>query len=80
MLEAGGFLGVGEKRIAFPLSRFSPGPCGSLMLDVERPDLEHAEGLGREGWPGRAYPGHPERSAAQHFMRASELVARSGAA
>lgn len=45
VIEAGGFLGVGEKRIAVPLSELKMGADGNVMTTMTRESIESQEEL-----------------------------------
>lgn len=52
VLEYGGFLGFGEKRIPIPLQRLRLAQeRGMLVLDIPRDTLDQAQGLERKAWP-----------------------------
>ncbi len=51
VLSFGGFLDIGDKLFAYPLSAFSRGPGGDvLVLDVDKQKLENAPGFERKRW------------------------------
>ncbi|HEY4542195.1 MAG TPA: PRC-barrel domain-containing protein [Noviherbaspirillum sp.] len=51
VLSYGGFLGLGERLAAFPVSRFKPGQEDGLILQVSRAELEKAPGFKESAWP-----------------------------
>ena len=52
VLEVGGFLGINEKLIPYPVSALSPGPGDArVVLDVRPEQLAHAAGFPRDRWP-----------------------------
>ena len=52
VVEFGGFMGVGDKQYAFPVSRLNQGKqANQLVLDVDKQKLEDAEGFARNQWP-----------------------------
>jgi hypothetical protein len=80
VLEVGGFLGINEKLIPYPVSALSPGPGDArVVLDVRPEQLAHAAGFPRDRWPAwtdrvweRADAPRPTR-----FLRARELIGRT---
>ncbi len=87
VLSFGGFLGLGEKLFAYPVSLFRMGRDWSeVVLDIEREKLENAPGFERNAWPDwnsteyrdtidRHY-GNEVRQPAQNarFVRASRVL------
>jgi sporulation protein YlmC with PRC-barrel domain len=52
VLDFGGFLGVGEKQYAFPMSQLKPGQANDkLVLNVDKEKLKSAEGFAKHRWP-----------------------------
>lgn len=51
VLEFGGFLGLGDKQYAFPMSELKSGEGKSLTVDVDKKKLENAEGFAKGQWP-----------------------------
>lgn len=79
VLAVGGFLGINEKLIPYPVSALSPGPEDErVVLDVQPAQLADAAGFERDRWPAwndpvwdrAAAPGKPR------FMRTRELIGR----
>ena len=52
VLSFGGFLGIGEKHFAFPVSELKPGKEDPLTLDIDKQKLENREGFAQGQWPG----------------------------
>jgi sporulation protein YlmC with PRC-barrel domain len=50
VIEAGGFLGVGEKRIALPLSELEMGSDGNVKTSMERDSIESQEEFDEAGF------------------------------
>lgn len=50
VIEAGGFLGVGEKRIAVPLSELEPGSDDSVKTSLDRDTIESQEEFDEAGF------------------------------
>jgi sporulation protein YlmC with PRC-barrel domain len=52
VVEFGGFLGVGEKQYAFPVSELKPAKeRNELMLNVSKEKLKDAQGFDKDKWP-----------------------------
>ncbi len=52
ILEMGGFLGIGDKLYAYPMTAFrTSADRDELVLDVPRDRLERAPGFARDNWP-----------------------------
>jgi sporulation protein YlmC with PRC-barrel domain len=53
VLEFGGFLGIGEKRFAFPISELKPGKeRNQVVMNIDKQALESREGFSTSRWPG----------------------------
>ena len=88
VLEFDGFVGLGEKRYAFPARRLTPGlDREKVILNVDKESLESAQGFAKERWPAMddAYwtKMERERDAAAGasggkptLVRASELIGK----
>jgi sporulation protein YlmC with PRC-barrel domain len=52
VVSVGGFLGLGDRKVALPLHAFQPGREGDrLFLDATRDQLERAQDLNEQTWP-----------------------------
>lgn len=52
VLEFGGFLGMGEKHYAYPMSSFRPGKDkDQFVLNVNKDQLKNSEGFEKDKWP-----------------------------
>ena len=52
VLALGGFLGLGEKFFAVPLSAFKPGAAAdTFILDTDKERLKDAPGFDKNSWP-----------------------------
>jgi hypothetical protein len=57
VLSFGGFLDIGDKFFAVPLSAFALNPQrAALMFDVDRETLENAPGFELDDWPDTTNP------------------------
>ena len=73
VVEFGGFLGMGEKQYAFPVSQLKAGQQRErLVLDVDRAKLKDAQGFDKRQWPamgdeywGRVGGGEPAAAGKQ---------------
>lgn len=88
VLASGGFLGLGEKHYAFPISEFKPGKeRDRLTLDVDKQKLEDAQGFDKSKWPamddeywglvgarGKAGAGATQQGKKLNLVRASEII------
>jgi sporulation protein YlmC with PRC-barrel domain len=55
VLDAGGFLGVGDKLFAVPLSAFTASPDGKeYVLQADKDQIKKAEGFDKNRWPSTA--------------------------
>ncbi len=55
VLDAGGFLGVGDKYFAVPLSAFTASPDGKdYALQASKDQLKQAKGFDKNSWPATA--------------------------
>lgn len=53
VLEFGGFMGIGDKQFAFPMSELKPGKDkNKLTVNVDKQKLENAEGFAKGQMPG----------------------------
>jgi sporulation protein YlmC with PRC-barrel domain len=53
VLEFGGFLGIGEKNFAFPISELKPGKeRNQVVVNVDKQALESRAGFAKNQWPG----------------------------
>jgi sporulation protein YlmC with PRC-barrel domain len=84
VLSFGGFLGLGDKLFAVPLSKLRPGGSGRLVVDVDKAQLASAPGFDLKKWPDwmsdpyraevdRRY-GVPSPAANARFRRASRVL------
>lgn len=88
VLASGGFLGLGEKHYAFPISEFKPGKeRNTLTLNVDKQKLEDAQGFAKSKWPamddeywgrmgsrGKAAAGATQKGQKLNLVRASEII------
>ena len=85
VLEFGGFLGMGDKLVAYPLQQFKPAANdrGKLALNVDKAKLKDAPGFASKAWPDfnqgdyRAQVDryHRYKSGTQpRFVRASDML------
>jgi sporulation protein YlmC with PRC-barrel domain len=84
VLEYGGFLGMGEKLFAYPMTSFRVADRAALVLDVSEDRLRAAPGFDRKRWPdwNSEYRGSVDRffgargDAVQNarFVRGSQLL------
>lgn len=52
VVEFGGFMGLGEKHYAFPVSELKPGKqANQIQLNVDKEKLKNAEGFAKNQWP-----------------------------
>jgi sporulation protein YlmC with PRC-barrel domain len=80
VLEVGGFLGINEKLIPYPVSALSPGPDDErVVLDVRPEQLADATGFERDHWPAWNDPvwDRAEGAGNPRFMRTQELIGRT---
>lgn len=57
VLSFGGFLGLGDKLFAIPMSSLSYDKAGDhFVLDVDKQTLERAHGFEKDNWPTFADP------------------------
>ena len=91
VLSFGGFMGIGEKQFAFPVSELKPGKEDKLTMDIDRQKLENREGFAQGQWPamddeywGRvggqgkaAAGGGAQQAQKMTLVRASELKGKS---
>ncbi|MFB3819075.1 MAG: PRC-barrel domain-containing protein [Candidatus Methylomirabilales bacterium] len=62
VMAAGGFLGIGEKLFAIPVSAFNLATDGKeLVLAADKERLKNAEGFDKNQWPATASRGWSER-------------------
>ena len=74
VLEFGGFVGLGEKRYAFPARRLTPGlDREKVILNVDKKTLESAEGFEKERWPAMDDAYWTKMEGKPSLVRASEL-------
>lgn len=89
VLEFGGFLGIGEKRFAFPISELKPGKEGDqVVMNIDKQALENREGFSTSQWPGmddaywgrvggkQAAAGSGGATEKMNLVRASELTGK----
>jgi sporulation protein YlmC with PRC-barrel domain len=89
VLEFGGFMGIGDKQYAFPVSQLKPAKeANKLTLNVAKEKLEQAKGFEKDKWPamsdeywGRmggkaAAGGTGAQGGKMNLHRASELIGR----
>jgi sporulation protein YlmC with PRC-barrel domain len=90
VLSFGGFLGLGDKLFAYPMSAFSAADNGNhLLLNVDQQKLKNAPGFERDTWPDygdnryfdevdRFFSDNERKTAAptHAMMRATELIGR----
>jgi sporulation protein YlmC with PRC-barrel domain len=91
VLSFGGFMGIGEKQFAFPVSELKPGKEDKLTMDIDKQKLENREGFAQGQWPamddeywGRvggqgkaAAGGGAQQAQKMTLVRASELKGKS---
>jgi sporulation protein YlmC with PRC-barrel domain len=91
VLSFGGFMGIGEKQFAFPVSELKPGKQDKLTMDIDKQKLENREGFAQGQWPamddeywGRvggqgkaAAGGGAQQAQKMTLVRASELKGKS---
>lgn len=79
ILSFGGFLGLGDKLFAYPLSVFRHATDrDELVLDVDKERLRLAPGFARNRWPDWASSDY-NRSVERHFGPAGRLMPRPNA-
>ena len=90
VLESGGFLGLGEKHYAFPISEFKPAKDkDKLALNVDKEKLQAQKGFEKGKWPAmgdeywgrigtkdKAAAGATQPAQKKNLVRASELMGR----
>jgi sporulation protein YlmC with PRC-barrel domain len=90
VLESGGFLGLGEKHYAFPISEFKPAKDkDKLALNVDKEKLKAQKGFEKGKWPAmgdeywgrigtkdKAAAGATQPAQKKNLVRASELMGR----
>lgn len=89
VLEFGGFLGIGEKNYAFPISELKAGQeRNQVVLDVDKQALESRDGFAKGQWPGmddqfwgrvdgrKAGAGSGAQSGKPNLVRSSELIGK----
>jgi sporulation protein YlmC with PRC-barrel domain len=82
VVEFGGFLGVGAKQFAFPMSEVKPGQGqDQLTVNVDKQKLESAQGFAKEQWPGmddqfwgRVGQGGGQQGGKLNLVRASKMI------
>jgi sporulation protein YlmC with PRC-barrel domain len=87
VVQFGGFLGVGDKQYAFPVSELTPAKeSGKLALNVSKDNLEQQQGFEKDKWPamndeywgrigGKAAAGGTKaQGQKRNLHRASELL------
>ena len=52
VVEFGGFLGIGDKQYAFPVSQLKPAQGDKLTLNVSKEKLKDEQGFDKNKWPG----------------------------
>lgn len=89
VLEFGGFLGIGEKNFAFPISELKPGKeRNQVVMNIDKHALESRQGFAKNQWPGmdsdywgriggkQAAAGGGGEKQKMNLVRASELVGK----
>lgn len=82
VLDFGGFMGMGEKHYAYPMSSFRQGKDREqFVLNVDKEQLKNSEGFDRDKWPAandsywsRITKGDRRAAAANGLVRASTLM------
>lgn len=86
VLSFGGFLGMGDKLFAYPMSAFTPSARGhSFILNVDKSRLKNAPGFSANDWPNwdqtvytaevdRYFGSQPRAKGQGPLYRASELI------
>lgn len=90
VLAHGGFVGVGEKLFAYPVSALQPAQNERLRIDVSEQKLKDAPGFDRKNWPdwnrddyrsqvdryygGEARPVNPDEN--PRYVRASDFIGK----
>ena len=82
VLSAGGFLGIGDKQFAVPLSALDSGDHGELTVDADRDRLQSApafDAARRSNWNDRRAEANEQRAtdpgaANARFRRASDII------
>jgi hypothetical protein len=83
VLSVGGFLGVGDKLVAVPLTAFRPQPGQDyLVLNMTKDELKSAPGLARNNWPrlndpAFGSPASSEKSSASSSIEQSSSIETS---
>ena len=84
VLEFGGFLGMGEKQYAFPVSELKPAKDhDKLLLNVDKDKLKSAQGFEENEWPAMndeywtRVGGKASAQGGAHLIRASELMGKN---
>ena len=79
VLSFGGFLGVGDKLFAYPLTVFRhASDKDELVLDIDKEKLRRAPGFARNHWPDWASPDY-SGAVKRHFGEADRLMPRPNA-
>lgn len=90
VVQFGGFLGIGDKQYAFPVSQLKPAKeRDKLMLNVNKEKLEQQQGFDKDRWPamsddywgrigGKAAAGGTKAQGQKaNLHRASELIGKN---
>lgn len=89
VLGFGGFLGIGEKNYAFPVTDLKPGrEDNQVTMNIDKEALEDREGFSKTQWPGmddeywsrtgtqQAGAGSGGQSRKMNLVRSSELIGK----